>query len=75
MPEIPDLDNKCDSEGILPTTAGIAGTLKANEVIKSILNKKNELVGKMIIFDTLKLDFRKVKLTKSTNCKACAKRQ
>lgn len=75
MPEIPDLDNKCDSEGILPTTAGIAGTLQANEVIKSILNKKNELVGKMIIFDTLKLDFRKVKLTKSTNCKACAKRQ
>ena len=74
MPEIPDLDNKCDSEGILPTTAGIAGTLQANEVIKSILNKKNELVGKMIIFDTLKLDFRKVKLTKSTNCKACAKR-
>ena len=73
MPEIPDLDNKCDSEGILPTVAGIAGTLQANEVIKSIIDKKNSLTGKMIIFNTLGLDFRKVKLTKSVDCKACAK--
>ena len=68
MPEIPEEENKCDSEGILPTVAGIAGTLQANEVIKSILNKKNELVGKMIVFNTLSLDFRKIKLTKSPNC-------
>jgi len=68
MPEIPEEENKCDSEGILPTVAGIAGTLQANEVIKSILNKKNELVGKMIVFNTLNLDFRKIKLTKSSNC-------
>ena len=68
MPEIPEEENKCDSEGILPTVAGVAGTLQANEVIKSILNKKNELVGKMIVFNTLSLDFRKIKLTKSSNC-------
>ena len=68
MPEIPEEENKCDSEGILPTVAGVAGTLQANEVIKSILNKKNELVGKMIVFNTLSLVFRKIKLTKSPNC-------
>ena len=75
MPEIPEVENKCDSEGILPTTAGIAGTLQANEVIKSILNKKNELVGKMIVFNTLNLNFRKIKLTKNINCTVdCKKR-
>ena len=68
MPEIPEEENKCDAEGILPTVAGIAGTLQANEVVKSILNKKNELVGKMIVFDALNLSFRKIKLTKNTNC-------
>ena len=68
MPEIPEEENKCDTEGILPTVAGIAGTLQANEVVKSILNKKNELVGKMIVFDALKLSFRKIKLTKNTSC-------
>ena len=73
MPEIPDEENKCDTEGILPTVAGIAGSLQANEVIKSILNKKNELLRKMIIFNTFNLNFRKVKLTKNSNCLCCAK--
>ena len=68
MPEIPENENKCDTEGILPSVAGIAGTLQANEVIKSILNNKNELLGKMIVFNTLNLDFRKIKLTKNSNC-------
>jgi len=68
MPEIPQEENKCDTDGILPTVAGIAGTLQANEVIKSILDKKNELVGKMIVFNTLNLNFRKIKLTKNSNC-------
>ena len=68
MPEIPDLDNKCDAEGILPTVAGIAGTLQANEVVKSIVGKKNELVGKMIFFNTINLNFRKIKLTKNSSC-------
>ncbi|MDC0426930.1 ThiF family adenylyltransferase, partial [Pelagibacteraceae bacterium] len=73
MPELPDLEDNCDTEGILPTVAGIAGTLQANEVIKSIIEKENKLIGKMIIFNSLKLDFRKVKLTKNKNCKICAK--
>ena len=68
MPEIPENENKCDTEGILPSVAGIAGTLQANEVIKSILNNENELLGKMIVFNTLNLDFRKIKLTKNSNC-------
>ena len=74
MPEIPGEDNKCDAEGILPTVAGIAGTLQANEVVKSILNIENELVGKMIVFNTLNLNFRIIKLTKNNDCiKSCKK--
>ena len=68
MPEIPEEENKCDTEGILPTVAGIAGTLQANEVVKTILHKKNELNGKMIVFNTLNLNFRKIKLTRDANC-------
>ena len=68
MPEIPEKENRCDTEGILPTVAGIAGTIQANEVIKSILKNKNELVGKMIVFNTLSLNFRKIKLTKNADC-------
>ena len=75
MPEIPDEENKCDAEGILPTVAGIAGTLQANEVVKSIIEKKNELVGKMIVFNALNLNFRKIKLTQNNYCiMGCAKK-
>ena len=75
MPEMPGLDNNCDTDGILPTVAGIAGTLQANEVIKSIIDNKNELIGKMIVFNTLGLNFRKIKLTKNSNCiKNCKKK-
>ena len=68
MPEIPDVENKCDTEGILPTVAGIAGTLQANEVVKTILNKNNELISKMIVFDKSNLNFRKIKLSKNSDC-------
>ena len=72
MPDMPDEENKCDAEGILPTVAGIAGTLQANEVVKSIIIKKNELIGKMIVFNTLNLNFRKIKLSKNSHCiKSC----
>lgn len=68
MPEMPEQDNNCDTDGLVPTLAGIAGTIQANEVIKSILNTKENLEGKMLIFNVLKLDFRKIKLTKRYDC-------
>ena len=75
MPEIPGEEDKCDAEGILPTVAGIAGTLQTNEVVKSILGKKDELVGKMIVFNTLSLNFRIIKLTRNADCiMGCSKR-
>ena len=43
----------CDSEGLMPTVAGIAGTIQANEVIKSILQIKSDLIGSMMIFNAI----------------------
>ncbi len=75
MPEIPDMEDNCDSEGIISTLAGVVGTIQANEVIKTILNVKDELLGKMIVFDSLKSNFRKVKLSRNPQCiKECVKR-
>ena len=75
MPEIPYLENKCDSEGLLPTVAGIAGIIHANEVIKHILQIKSDLVGNIMIFNTLDLEFRKVKLSRNSRCIAnCQKK-
>jgi len=68
MPEIPDVNNNCDSEGIASPVAGIIGILQANEVLKTILKIKDDLTNKMLVFDALKTNFRKIKLTRDRSC-------
>ena len=69
MPEVPDENQNCETNGIMTTLAGIAGSLQANETIKSILNIKNNLNGNIMIFNALNSNFRKVKLLKNPSCK------
>lgn len=58
-------------KGILGSVAGTIGALQATTTIKEILGIGESLVGKILIFDFLKNDFRKVKLQKNANCKIC----
>ena len=75
MPETPQAENNCDTDGVVSTLAGIAGSLQANEVIKTILGKKNDMIGKVLVFNSLRSDFRKIKLSKNLNCiKECTKK-
>ena len=62
-----DLDN-CEYDGVLGAIGGIIGSIQANEVVKEILKIGNTLCGNILIFDALKLTFRKVKLNKRYNC-------
>ncbi len=68
MPDKPDLDNNCQVDGIFSPVAGIMGSLQANEVLKTILNKKDNLNGQVIIFDSLNTNFRKLKISKNPKC-------
>ena len=67
MPNNPDEDN-CEYEGILGPIAGIIGSIQANEVVKEILKMGDSLCGYILIIDSLKLSFRKVKLNKRADC-------
>ena len=69
MPEAPNEELNCESDGIMTTLAGIAGSLQANEVIKSILKTKNNFNGNIMIFNALNSSLRSVKLLKNPNCK------
>jgi adenylyltransferase/sulfurtransferase len=53
----------------MTTLAGIAGSLQANEVIKSILNIGKNSHGNIMIFNALDSKFRKIKLLRNANCK------
>jgi len=67
MPNDPDIDN-CEYEGVLGPLGGIIGTIKANEVIKEIIGIGDTLCGYILVIDSLKLTFRKVKLNKRSDC-------
>ena len=69
IPNLPtNLDDNCETEGVLGTLAGIVGSIQANEVVKEILNIGHTLCGYILIIDALKLTFRKVKLNKRSDC-------
>jgi len=66
--EISDDLINCETDGILGTTAGIIGTMQANEVLKKILNIGVGIDGNIFVLDLLHLNFRKVKLKKRKFC-------
>ena len=68
MPEQPMEDNNCETDGIFSPTAGIIGSLQANEVLKTILGLKNDLDNNILVFNSLTMSLRKIKLTKNIKC-------
>lgn len=51
-------------KGILGTIPGVIGCIQATEVIKLILNVGENLIGKLLIYDALEMEFQKVNLKK-----------
>ena len=68
MPKLPGADYNCETEGIFSPVAGIIGALQANEVLKTILNLKDDLSDNILIFNSLNMSLRKVKITKNIKC-------
>lgn|SRR3989338_201904 len=58
-------------KGILGSVAGTIGALQATTTIREILNIGESLVGKILIFDFLRNEFRKTTIKKNKNCKIC----
>jgi molybdopterin/thiamine biosynthesis adenylyltransferase len=68
MPVKPDHEKNCGSEGIFSPVAGILGSLQANEILKTILEFKDDLNNNVLIFNSLKTSLRKVKIDLNPTC-------
>ena len=68
MPEKPFRENNCGEEGIFSPVAGIMGSYQANEVLKSILGLKENLDNSFLIFNSLKMLLRKIKIKVNPKC-------
>jgi len=70
-PPPPGLVPSCAEGGVLGILPGVVGTLQATETIKTLLGRGDTLVGRLLLFDALKMNFTELKLQKNPNCPVC----
>jgi rhodanese-related sulfurtransferase len=61
----------CAEGGVLGVLPGIIGTLQANEAVKLLLGIGRPLIGRLVLFDALAMQFREVRLGKDPRCPIC----
>ncbi len=61
----------CAEGGVLGVLPGVIGTIQATETIKLILGIGDPLIGRMLHFDALAMQWRTIKLAKDPKCPAC----
>jgi adenylyltransferase/sulfurtransferase len=71
-PPPPGLVPSCAEGGVLGVLPGIIGSLQANEVIKLIIGAGEPLIGRLLLFDALRMRFRELKLKKDPDCPVCS---
>jgi len=70
-PPPPGAVPSCAEAGVLGVLPGIVGSIEALETIKVILGEGEPLINRMLIFDSLEMEFRQVKLRRDPNCPLC----
>jgi len=61
----------CAEGGVLGVLPGIIGVIQAIEAVKLILSEGQPLVGRLVLFNALKMSFRELKLRKNPECPIC----
>jgi adenylyltransferase/sulfurtransferase len=70
-PPPPGLVPSCAEGGVLGVLPGIIGVIQSIEAVKLILGKGDSLIGRLVLFDALKMKFRELKLRKNPECPIC----
>jgi adenylyltransferase/sulfurtransferase len=70
-PPPPGLVPSCAEGGVLGVLPGIIGSIQALETIKWIIGAGDSLLGRLLLFDALKLRFRELRLRKDPACPIC----
>ena len=70
-PPPPGLVPSCAEGGVLGVLPGVIGVIQAIETVKLILGKGESLIGRLLLFDALRMGFRELKLRKNPDCPIC----
>jgi len=61
----------CAEAGVLGILPGVIGTIQATEAIKIVLGQGDPLIGRLLTYDSLKMQFRTLKLRRDPGCPVC----
>ncbi|MEM8857698.1 MAG: molybdopterin-synthase adenylyltransferase MoeB [Chloroflexota bacterium] len=70
-PPPPGAVPSCAEGGVLGILPGTIGALQATEVVKIILGIGRPLVGRMLVYDALEMDYMELKVKKNDDCPVC----
>jgi adenylyltransferase/sulfurtransferase len=70
-PPPPGMVPSCAEGGVLGVLCASIGSIQVNEAIKLITGIGETLLGKLMIYDALDINYRKVKIRKDPNCAIC----
>jgi adenylyltransferase/sulfurtransferase len=73
-PPPPGLVQNCAEGGVLGVLPGLVGTIQATETLKLILGAGESLSGRLLMVDTLGMEFRTVNIARDPLCPACGTR-
>ncbi len=61
----------CAEAGVLGVLPGMIGVAQATEAVKILLGQGEPLVGRLLQYDSLKMEFRTFKLRRNAQCPVC----
>jgi adenylyltransferase/sulfurtransferase len=70
-PPPPGMVPSCAEGGVLGVLCASIGSIQVNEAIKLLAGIGEPLVGKLMIYDALEMEYRKLKVRKDPNCALC----
>ncbi len=70
-PPPPGMVPSCAEGGVLGVLPGIIGIIQATEAVKLIIGKGKPLIGRLLLYGALNMEFREVKIRRDPNCPVC----
>ncbi|WP_298270070.1 molybdopterin-synthase adenylyltransferase MoeB [Geobacter sp.] len=61
----------CSQAGVIGVLPGVIGTIQATEAIKFLLGKGELLANRLLMYDALEMNFRKVRINRNQKCPVC----